>query len=562
MKNRKDKRRIVLLIIFSMIMSGIQVIGRSFSKGDNWNLVFNHGRIQGQAMILWFLCTIFFFLFLFGFYKIMDFLEGKDKGKIQKEHVIGLGLFLFLCWLPFLIIMYPGSGNSDVMDQLGQYFHIDALCWTQRYVVLKNPAQSFWNNHHPVFHTLVMGSFAKIGQLLGNINIGLFLMTLMQTILMAMVLSYGICYMKSRGVHKIFLSIGVVFYAFGIINGLTVTSLCKDTLFTVFIIAGTLFLVRILEMPELLNHSKKCIIGSLIFSGILLFRNNGFYILIVAFPILLFVMKQQRKQICLIIGVPMLLFGILMPKVLFPALEIAPGNEREMYSVPLQQIARLVKEHKSSIDTKDMKLIVKVMDPKKRKSKEIVRRYHGRTADPIKNFYDLHTTKKDRNKLFQIWFKYLKRYPETYIQATINHTYEYFYYERDGFDIYYNGLFADWGWKKYRKNMKKYLGIENSARFHRQRIALRRLVYEIRVNKTTRWMINVGFYTCLFMVGLWYAVIKKRKNLLISFVLLSTNLAISFLGPLVYIRYSYCYIVSLPLLFGLATINYDKNTKK
>ena len=44
-----------------------------------------------------------------------------------------------------------------------------------------------------------------------------------------------------------------------------------------------------------------------------------------------------------------------MPKVVFNIAQIAPGSEKEMLSVPLQQTARLLKEHENDVTQKDKK---------------------------------------------------------------------------------------------------------------------------------------------------------------------------------------------------------------
>ena len=73
-----------------------------------------------------------------------------------------LALVILLCWLPYMILFYPGCANPDVQDQLGQFFHNETMCWTRKYVNLANPQHSYWNNHHPVFHTLGLGNLCSI----------------------------------------------------------------------------------------------------------------------------------------------------------------------------------------------------------------------------------------------------------------------------------------------------------------------------------------------------------------------------------------------------------------
>ena len=51
-------------------------------------------------------------------------------------------------------------------------------------------------NHHPVFHTFILGGFTKIGYYLGSINFGLFLFTIFQLFIVISALTYSLNYLK------------------------------------------------------------------------------------------------------------------------------------------------------------------------------------------------------------------------------------------------------------------------------------------------------------------------------------------------------------------------------
>ena len=62
-----------------------------------------------------------------------------------------------------------------------QFFHIDNKYST--YSILLDPSVII-TNHHPVIHTLLLGSMVKIGTLLGSVNIGLFLYSIIQILIL------------------------------------------------------------------------------------------------------------------------------------------------------------------------------------------------------------------------------------------------------------------------------------------------------------------------------------------------------------------------------------------
>ena len=85
-----------------------------------------------------------------------------------------------------------------------------------------------------------------------------------------------------------------------------------------------------------------------------------------------------------------------MPKGVFKIANIAPGSEKEMLSVPLQQMARLLKEHGSQVSKKDKEIIEYVMCPGEDYS-VLVKRYNPRQSDPVKYSYNLNLTENEKN---------------------------------------------------------------------------------------------------------------------------------------------------------------------
>ena len=62
------------------------------------------------------------------------------------------------------------------LDELAQYWGTEEL-----------------TAHHPPVHTLIMGSFSRLGKALGSANLGLFLFALLQTLAFALVIAHVFC---------------------------------------------------------------------------------------------------------------------------------------------------------------------------------------------------------------------------------------------------------------------------------------------------------------------------------------------------------------------------------
>ena len=70
---------------------------------------------------------------------------------------------LFVCWLPYLAVCYPGTTLYDARTMLEQYFGLSEL-----------------TNHHPYFQILLLGTFVKAGHALGSGAAGMFIYVLLQ----------------------------------------------------------------------------------------------------------------------------------------------------------------------------------------------------------------------------------------------------------------------------------------------------------------------------------------------------------------------------------------------
>lgn len=546
---KQNKRNCIGAAVLAALLAFVQVVGYSFSKVNSWDLWFQNGTSIRRFISIYLFLTAFFFFIIFIFWNLLDRVKQNNEkvefGKMNTRSWLLITGGMLLFWIPYLIILYPCSANPDVVDQLGQFFHIDSMCWTQRYVNLPNPEISFWNNHHPVFHTLILGIFAQIGKGIGSIGIGLFLLVIIQAVLMAMTFSYMVLYMREEGVSPKICLIAILFYMLWPLNGITATTLCKDTLFTVLILYNTVRMLKILRRPEKMFKKKELVLNIITFTLMGLVRNNGLYLLLFMALILLILLKHYRKQVTILMGVPILVLGIILPKILFPMLEIVPGSEREMLSIPFQQVVRVLKEEK--VENSDIKVIERTLAPDGEKYHAIVKRYDPKRADSVKSHYNLKLTSEEKIEFLKVWLKYLFKYPMTYIQAAVNNNYQYIYYERYSDSlayVYYNGIdIGDY----------YFMGVKNNEKFEDLRNAIYNTITKVQHNKYLGWVFNIGFYMCIFIILMGKSVVNRDYRLFWGFGLILGNILINFLGPVVYMRYAYYFIVSIPLCLGLLT---------
>ena len=352
-------------------------------------------------------------------------------------------IIMLICYLPYIIAYYPVIINYDAANQIKEVMGIHTRYMDS--VVLLNP-NVYITNFNPIIHTLLIGGLFKVGYLIGNVNFGMFLYSIVQLIIVISVFAYSIYYLNKIKVNKKLILIILGIYALVPLFPFYAMTAVKDVIFSSLIL---LYCIKLYDIMKYKQTTKQYILFSLLVLLIILFRNNGIYTIVLSLPFAMILKKEIRKPILIIF-----IFNIAMyigyNKVLLPSLEIANTSIREMLSVPFQQTARYAKYYGDEISDEDKKIIDKVLG-----YDDLGERYEPDLSDKVKNKYNKYTTDEELKEYFQVWFKYLLKRPGVYIDATINNVYGYFYPNTSawyiytdlnhklpeaGFDYHFNGL--------------------------------------------------------------------------------------------------------------------------
>ena len=136
---------------------------------------------------LFFLRFCVFFLFLQSIYlsmpKLEIFLLLKRTGFLFKKIFLFFTVFLVLCWLPYLLALYPGVVLPDSLSSVAQSMGDVPI-----------------SNHHPVLFTLLVKLFVH-DLPTDTINHGVFLFSIFQTLITASAISYSLCWLLKRNIH-------------------------------------------------------------------------------------------------------------------------------------------------------------------------------------------------------------------------------------------------------------------------------------------------------------------------------------------------------------------------
>lgn len=437
---------------------------------------------------------------------------------------------ILIVWSLYLIAFYPIVLSPDPSNQIKQYFNVETHY--VKSVNLINP-NILMTAHHPVLHTYLLGWMISLGRFIGSDNLGLFIYTIMQTLILSSTLAYTIKVLKDNKLNTKWLFTILLIYLFVPMYGFYAISAVKDTLYTSFMILFVLFIF------DCIKNNKKLNIKSLIYLFILLMlismlRNNGKYVVVLSMLCLIPYSKINIKRLILT-TICFLICFMSYDKVLIPSLGISPTSIRETLSIPFQQTARLVKNYPEFYNSKERKKINKVL-----KYYSLSTKYNPDLSDPVKNTFRKDAKTKDLINYFKVWFKGLVNHPLIYVDATLNNTYGfispnahkwYIYYafderitENNLVDYHYNNLGG------LRKVLSGY------GTFF-QYIPLIGLIS------------NIGFGTWIILTFTVYLILSTKRKYLITLVPLYGSLIFCILGPAnTYFRYAMPYLFILPAL--------------
>ena len=528
--------------LLSWLLASFMVIGYSFINTNSFDLCF-------KDIIFFLLSTIklwgYYLLFknilivinkYLNKYRIKDI---KTKNKFilffRERTFLGSLLIILGGWLIYIIAFYPIILSPDPSFQIKQFFNEKT-----KYVdyVVQLDENVNMTNHHPVVHTLLLGGSIKIGRALGSDNLGLFIYSFIQIMILSSTLAYSIKFMRKNKVPDKILLIILGIYTFVPHFPLYAMSGVKDTIYTSFII------LLIIELFDYIKNykDKKLSISKLLYWLLLiilitLFRNNGLYVVILTMLLIILYNKMNIIRIGFVFGMFILTY-MLYNNVILPFYHITPGSIREALSVPFQQTARYVKEHPDDIRSDEYENIDKVL-----RISDLAERYNEDIADPVKNEYNRYTTSEDLKKYFNTWFNQLLRHPDTYINATLNNTYGYFYPDKTNWYVYF----------KYDKRILENDLVDYS---YNGLSGLRKVLSGFGCSFLYLFGIglisNIGFNTWILLFIIFSLMIKKKKKYVLALLPMILSLLICFVSPVnTYFRYTMPYIFSMPLVIGM-----------
>lgn len=554
LKQGLEKKILLILLIMSVYFSIIMILGTfyegvakqgskyAYAEIHNFTLVhLKESLIYIPALILVFLGILFLIYFqvpiLYNNYinqKENDFETPKIFNNLYK-----IWLFIFLCWLPYFILLYPGYLSWDICRQLSNLF-----------------AEQLHANHPIIttFYSYFIILYYKLSNN-GILSIAVYII-LLQMVPLSFVYAYTINKLNQiYNVNKNVLILIILFMALFPINPLISIIAEKGILFIIFLLLFIIKLLELIENKALLQEKRHLFV--LVIYGVLLclVRHNVAYALVIVFPIMLIIEKKYLKEIILVfISIFALYYSI--NTILINVTNAEKGEFRESMSMPIQQLSRVYKYHKDSLSMSEKQFIEKMV-----RYKDRLNNYHPKLSDPVKGY-----VKSDYFKNKEFLVEYIKlgiKYPGTYLNSFLIMSSPLWYPFQN--NMWFEGLtIHDNAVKHFKLDVKNLYVKHEDLIEHKNKILNDYLIKtQIRTKKNNSMALfifmnhSVLFY--FFVFTIIYFIYKHLYKYIFVLLVPIGYIITLFLGPTLYYRYFYFLVAFVPILVVFLTKKYNND---
>lgn len=314
-------------------------------------------------------------------------------------------LIIFICWLPYFLIYYPGFFTNDSIAELN--------------MIVNN--FSTISDHHTVIHLLFMAIPYNLGMaLFNNSIIAASLITITQMVIMSLIFGKFIDFLYKRGVNKYILLAVLLYFAIIPVHAFYSISNWKDIIFSGLVLLLTMELVKLLEKKKItFRNSYTFIIVSIL---TVFFRNNAIYMYIILAFATLIVFRKQIKIVSIMLLTVFAVYFIIKGPV-YNYFDVKMSSSTEYLAIPLQQIGRMA--YKGIDFTEEEEKLINKLIP----VDTLRESYNPEIVDSIKfnDEYNAEVFEKNKFEYLKLWaslcFKHFDIATEAYLTSTLGYWY-------------------------------------------------------------------------------------------------------------------------------------------
>ena len=394
-------------LVISFILSVFINIGISFTDKKTMFVPFDIAlcvRFIVAWIIILFLINIFNCILSWGIKKNKN--SKKNIGNFPRHFHISVFLVLIILWLPYLIILYPGSAWYDCSSSILQIYGVREL--------------SNWN---PIIQTFLIGGFIRLGEKIHDPNLGIFLYNFLQCILASIVISYGLSSLYRIEHNKKIIFLGIVIYGLLPVYPIYITSMGKDTNWSCFLLLSIICIFNTMNDFHWIQKVKNIVLYYFALLGVCLLRNAGIYVAICFCIILIVILPRQMKYKHLIRQIILLIVILFWNNTLLPILGINIDNiSRDNWNIQFQQIARYVNLYPNEVTEKEKQTINMMLS-----YDDVLTEYNPNIVDTITEvYYGDSISNEDKQEFVKMYWRMFRKHPLCFVDAIMAKSCGYF----------------------------------------------------------------------------------------------------------------------------------------
>ena len=532
-------------------------------------------------------CSVIAYLVIkFLEYELIQFFSRisiSAKGIHTQKQITWIGYFLFIivCWIPYLYILYPGINNPDTTNQLLEFFNHGnwvrddyPIAW---YIVGRHPFTI--TNQHNFFVTILYGSNVKLGwALFHNAALGLFFNVLVQALLITAVYTYALVVFNNYGMSLKNIKRFAIFFALFPMFPVTTMFLTKNVLYSGFLMLAILLVADAFNDEKLFKKFSWNFWFCISIFGQLLTQKYAIYVIIIFAMLVLIFLRTNRRYLTIITEIFLLLVIFIGGQnILFKTLNVPRGDPIEGQAIVIQSTALYQKKFPNDMNNSEKKVINKVFV-----RKNLAHLYNPLISDPIKSSggkkvglkpngkFNSHiikgykegyryqtVTKSDIKSFKKVWKNLMLRHPDILIQAFMNNSYQYIditstptnsvaSIPSDSFNLAHTDIEFP------LKNNKQWIRINYTNRMLKIRKFMA-IIYNL-FSKIPPLMLIINGNLIIMMTIIFEAILLKLKlyNKFLLFIMMIIQVPIYMLSPVNGSqRYMYPFILSVGVIIGL-----------
>lgn len=534
--NLKDKRGWLIAGILSFFFTAAMLFGVRLDSA---------GNVDFKDFRLWISLPVLTCLFAILVRKFWNFLGGMEERKLRLANHIKIPelpkkavryrdvfsfLFLLVCWLPVLLAVYPGFFVYDAQEE-----------WLQ--VASRN-----FTTHHPLLHVLLLGGIiCAVHKVTDSYNLGIACYMVVQMVIVSGGFTYLLHFLRKKKVSRGLRVLSLFYFAFFPVVVMFTLCSAKDALFTAALL---MLLLSLLDLGSsgsaFFTSNKKMAFFVLSAVFMMLFRKNGVYAFAVMAPVLLFYHKPDRKKTAALL---LIAFGAYFAADtgLTLALHAENGENQEILTVPIQQLARTYKFNREAFEPEDLAALHEILP------EEALALYNPKLSDPVKVHFKNEAYAKNKLRYARLWLRIGLKKPLSYINAWLMNSYG-FWYPDTVINVYSGNTVFTFTYED-----SSYFGYEveepgvRDSKIPWLDEAYRKLALEISQEKIPIYSMLYspgGIFWCIAFVFA-YVLYRKKYHLVMPYLMVLLVWLTVILGPTYLPRYVLIFWFGLPLFAAM-----------